>query len=183
VEVDYLKQQFDAFVIEAQNPRGFTSQGLTIAASWLMQNNYELEKALEWITLATSPSFPGDPASFSALSTRAFLLDKLKRPGEFEMAIKAALPHGNVAQLQQLGRQLLAMKRPMAAKEVFEFNYKEHPDQFITLSGMARNWSAQGDFKKALEFANRALPLAPNEPSKQAVQGMIDKLKEGKDVN
>ncbi len=34
IEVDYLKQQFDAFVTESQNPGGFTSQGLNIAASW-----------------------------------------------------------------------------------------------------------------------------------------------------
>src|SRR5829696_9694 len=48
VEVDYLKQQFDAFVAESQNPRSFTSQGLNIAATWCLQNNYSLEKGLEW---------------------------------------------------------------------------------------------------------------------------------------
>ena len=42
VEVDYLKQQFDAFVTEAQNPRGWTSQGLNIAAIWTLQNNNQL---------------------------------------------------------------------------------------------------------------------------------------------
>jgi hypothetical protein len=36
---------------------------------------------------------------------------------------------------------------------------------------------------KALEYANKALPLAPNDANKQAVQGMIDKLKAGKDIN
>lgn len=53
IEVDYLKQQFDAFVAESQNPRGFTSQALNIAASWTLQNDYQLEKRLEWATLAT----------------------------------------------------------------------------------------------------------------------------------
>jgi hypothetical protein len=61
VEVDFLKQQFDAFVIESQNPRGFTSQGLTIAANWSLQNKYQLEKGLEWATLASSANFPGNP--------------------------------------------------------------------------------------------------------------------------
>ena len=74
VEVDYLKQQFEAFVTESQNPTGFTSQGLNIAATWCLQNNYQLEKALEWATLATSPNFPGDPTSFPALSTKATIL-------------------------------------------------------------------------------------------------------------
>jgi hypothetical protein len=49
--------------------------------------------------------------------------------------------------------------------------------------GMARGLSATGDMLKALEYANKALPLAPNDANKQAVQGMIDKLKAGKDIN
>ena len=39
------------------------------------------------------------------------------------------------------------------------------------------------DYTKALEYMNKALPLAPNDQNKQAVQAMIDKLKAGKDVN
>jgi hypothetical protein len=34
-----------------------------------------------------------------------------------------------------------------------------------------------------MEFANKALPLAPNDANKQAVQAMIEKLKAGKDIN
>lgn len=183
VEVDYLKQQLDAFTAESQNPKGFTPQGLNIAANWALQNNYGLDKGLEWATLATAPAFPGDPTSFSALTTKALILDKLGRADESAAVIKTALPFGNVGQLQQLGRQLLTAKKPKLALEVFQFNYNKAPDQFITLTGMARGLSANGDFPKALEFANKALPMAPNDQSKAAVQGMIDKLKTGKDIN
>ena len=48
---------------------------------------------------------------------------------------------------------------------------------------MARGLSANGEYAKALEFADKALPLAPNESNKQAVEAMIEKLKAGKDVN
>lgn len=183
VEVDHLKQQLDAFAAEAQNPKGFTPQGLTIAANWALQNNYGLEKALEWATLASGPTFPGDPTSFPALSTKAMILDKLGRSDEAAAVVTKALPFGNVNQLQQFGRQLLAAKKPKAALEVFQYNYNKAPDQFITLTGMARGLSANGDFSKALEFASKALPMAPNDQSKAAVQGMIDKLKAGKDIN
>jgi tetratricopeptide (TPR) repeat protein len=183
VEVDYLKQQFDAFVRQSQHPTGFSSQGLNIAANWALQNNYQLEKALEWAKLATGSSFPGDPTSFPALSTKAAILDKLGKTEEANAVIKSALPYGNVSQLQGLGRQLIAAKKQKIALEVFQFNYDKNPDQFITLVGMARGLSANGDWTKALEYANKALPLAPNDTNKQAVQGMIDKLKEGKDIN
>jgi tetratricopeptide (TPR) repeat protein len=183
VEVDYLKQQFDAFVAESQNPRGFTPQGLTIAANWTLQNDYQLEKGLEWATLATGSKFPGDPTSFAGLSTKAAILDKLGRSTEAAAIIKSALPLGNVGELQQFGRQLLAAKKPQVALEVFQFNYNKNPNQFLTLMGMVRGLSANGQYSKALEFANRALPLAPNDANKQAVQAMIEKLRAGQDIN
>jgi tetratricopeptide (TPR) repeat protein len=183
VEVDYLKQQFDAFVAESQNPRGFTSQGLTLAANWCRQNNYQLEKALEWATLATRPGFPGDPTSFSALSIKALVLDKLGKGDEAATVIKTALPFGSVGQLQQFGRQLVTVKKPKAALEVFEFNYNKNPGNFLTLTGMAQGLSANGEYAKALEYAKKALALSPNDAGKQAVQAMIDKLAAGKDIN
>ena len=183
VEVDYLKQQFDAFVAESQNPRSFTPQSLNIAASWTLQNDYQLEKGLEWATKATGPTFPGDPTSFPALTTKAAILNKLGKSDEAATVIKSALPFGNVGQLQQLGRQLLAAKNPKAALDVFQFNYDKNPNQFAALIGMARGLSANGEYAKALEFAGKALPLAPNDANKQAVQTMIEKLKAGKDIN
>jgi tetratricopeptide (TPR) repeat protein len=183
IEVDYLKQQFEAFVAESQNPRSFTPQSLNIAASWTLQNDYQLEKGLEWATQATASKFPGDPTSFPALSTRAAILDKLGKADDAAAVIKSALPFGSAVQLQQLGRQLLAAKKPQVALEVFQFNYDKNPNQFITLTGMTRGLSAKGDYAKALEFANKALPLAPNDANKQAVRAMIEKLKAGKDIN
>jgi hypothetical protein len=183
IEVDYMKQQFDAFVTEAQNPQGWTVQGLNIAASWSLQNNYQLEKGLEWATFATGQNFPGDPTSFPALSTKALILDKLNRNEEAATAIHAALPFGNMVQLQQLGRQLLTAKKSKLAMEVFQYNYDKNPNQFTAIAGMARGLSANGDYSKALDYAKKALPLSPNDAAKQAIQGMIDKLAAGKDIN
>ena len=183
IEVDYLKQQFDAFVTESQHPGGFTSQSLNIAASWALQNNYELEKALEWSKLATGSTFPGDPTSFTALTTKAAILDKLGKSDEATAVIKTAMAFGNMNQLQQLGRQLITAKKPQLALEVFQFNHTKNPNQFSTLVGLARGLSATGEYAKALDFANKALPLAPNEANKQIVQSFIDKLAAGKDIN
>jgi hypothetical protein len=48
---------------------------------------------------------------------------------------------------------------------------------------MARGLSADGEYAKALDLANKALQIAPNESSRQAVQAMIEKLKAGRDIN
>lgn len=183
IEVDYLKQQFDALVAESQNPAGFTSQGLNIAATWTLQNNYEMEKGLAWATLASGETLPGDPTSFSAMSTKGALLEKLGKFDEAKVVFKRALPFGNINQLQQLGRQLIINKQSKIALEVFQFNYEKNPNQFTTLIGMGRGLSANSEFKKALEYVEKALPLAPNDNNKQAVEGMIAKLKAFKDIN
>ena len=183
VEVDHLKQQFEAFVAESQNPRGFTPEGLNVAANWTLQNNYQLEKGLEWATQATSPKFPGNPNSFPALTTRAAILEKLGRSDEAAAIVKTALPLGTVNEVQQLGRQLLSAKKPKAALEVFRFNHEKHPNHFLALMGMARGLSANGQYAEAHDFATRALPLAPNDANRQAIQAMLQKLKAGQDIN
>ena len=181
VEVDALKQQFDIFTAEAKNPRGFTSESLNIAASWCLNNNYELEKGLEWINFAIT-TFNGGQ-KFVVLATKAQLLEKLNRSSEAKETMKQALNVGSVGNIQQYANQLLAAKKPKEALEVYQFNFDKNPNQFTTFVGMARGLSANGNYEKALEFAMKALPLAPNEQNKQTVQTMIDKLKMGKDIN
>ena len=49
--------------------------------------------------------------------------------------------------------------------------------------GMARGYSAMGDYKTALKFAQQAQPLAPDNMNKQGVEAAIGRLREGKDMN
>jgi tetratricopeptide (TPR) repeat protein len=183
VEVDQLKQQFELLVSELQHPRSFNAHALNAAAAWCLQNNYQLDKALEWAIRATGTKFPGDPSAFPFLTTRADLLYKLGRKEDATGMINYALSFGNMLQLQQYGRQLIAAKRLREALNVFEFNMRKNPGEFVSMVGMTRGLSANGEYVQALAYAVKALPLAPNEANKQAVQLMIDKLKAGKDVN
>ena len=48
---------------------------------------------------------------------------------------------------------------------------------------MVRGYSAVGNYKKALEFAQKALPQAPDAVNKTNVERFITMLKEGKDIN
>ena len=48
--------------------------------------------------------------------------------------------------------------------------------------GLMRGYSGLGDFKNALVYAQKALPLSPTQ-QKAGVEMMIQKLKDGKNVN
>jgi tetratricopeptide (TPR) repeat protein len=69
------------------------------------------------------------------------------------------------------------------AFDVFKINYDKNPNEFSTHVGMARGYSAIGDYKKALGFAQKALPKAPDNVNKLSVERMIKTLQEGKDIN
>ena len=89
---------------------------------------------------------------------------------------------GSMNEIHQYGRQLLGMKLFQQAFDIFKMNYDKNPDQYTTLMGMTRAYSGLGDFKNAARYGTMALAKAPDEVNKKYTQGLIDKLKEGKDI-
>jgi tetratricopeptide (TPR) repeat protein len=182
VEVDLKATQLASFRNELRTDKGFIWENWAQAAQWSVDNNTNLDEALLWSDTASSQTFGGD-RSFQSWSTKAQVLNKLGRTKEADEAMKKALPYAGIFELHQYGRQLLAQKRNKEALEVFKMNYEKNPNQFTTLMGLTRGYSANGDFKNALKYANMALPLAPDAQNKTNVQNMIQKLQDGKDIN
>ena len=184
VEVDLDRLQLESFARELRGERSFHPgwQSFQQAARYTVERNVSLEQGLIWAEQSISEPFVGN-ANFVTLSTKADILSKLGRAKEADSIMKKALPMGNMQQIHQYGRNLLVQKRNKEALDVFKMNAEKNPNQFTTTMGLVRGYSANGDYKTALKHANLALPLAPNEPNKANVQTMIDKLKEGKDVN
>ncbi len=181
IEVDYIKEQIESFRRELRTDRGFMWESWDQAAQWCVQHNTNLEQALVWADTATSTTFGGE-TSFQAWSTKAQIQQKMGRNTEAAATMQKALPFGNMNQVHQYARQLLGLKFTKTAFDVFKQNYDKYPDQFTTVMGMMRAYAATGDNKKAMEFAIKALTMAP-EGQKAYVQGLIDKLKDGKDIN
>jgi len=182
IETDYVKDQVESFRRELRTDKGFIWESWNQAAQWCVQHNANLEEALLWADTASGTSFGGD-RSFQAWSTKAQILQKLGRNAESADAMKTALPFGSMGEIHQYARQLLGSKMYKDAFDVFKMNYDKTPNQFTTIIGLTRGYSALGDYKNALKYATMALPLAPNQQNKTNVETMIDKLKQGKDVN
>ncbi len=181
IEVDYQKEQLESFRRELRTENGFIWQSWDQAAQWCVQHNTNLEEALLWTDSATNGGF-GGANSFQAWSTKAQVLQKLGKGAEAAAVMQKALPFGSMNDVHQYARQLLGLKFNKTAFDVFKANFEKYPNEFTTLMGMMRGNSAIGDYKNALKYANLALPLAPTQ-QKAGIQSMIDKLKEGKDIN
>jgi tetratricopeptide (TPR) repeat protein len=181
VETDLIQQQLDLYRRELRTDKGFYWSPWQQAAQWCLDKNVNLEEALQWADTSVNAAL-GD-RNFATLSTRARILEKLGRTAEAAAGMKDALNMGNMNQIHQYARQLLQQKKNNEALEIFKLNLQKNPGQFTTLLGMARGYSAVGDYKKALEMAEKALPLAPAGANKTFVERAVALLKEGKDIN
>lgn len=181
IETDYVKDQLASFRNELRNSKGFEWRAWNQAAGWCLQRGVNLEEASLWADSAISPSFGGNQ-NFAGYATKAGILTKLGKTDDAAAVMKKAMPFATMNDLHQYGRTLIAMKQPKQALEVFKMNYDKNPNQVTTMIGLVRGYSANGDYKTALDWANKAMAIT-DQQNKANLQGMIDKLKDGKDVN
>lgn len=182
IEVDYVNAQLESFRKELRTEKGFIWESWNQAAAWCVQHNVNLDEALLWANSATSGNFGGD-RSFTAWGTKAQILEKLNRAAEADSIMKKTTAFANMNEIHQYGRQLLQQKKNKEALDIFKTNFQKNPNQFTTLMGLVRGYSANGEYKNALKYANQALALAPDTNNKNNVSTMIEKLKAGQDAN
>jgi hypothetical protein len=184
IETDYNNLQLESFRRELRSEKAFNPgwQSYNQAAQFCLQNNIDLDEGMQWADNAINLQFIGEK-NFVTLSTKANYLKKFGKDAEADAMMKEALPMGTVNQLHTYARQLVQQKKSKEAFEVFKINYDKNPNDFTTQVGMARGYSAVGDYKKALGFAKNALQKAPDNGNKMNVEKMVATLQEGKDIN
>lgn len=182
IQTDVKKTQVEIFRKELRSDKGFTWLGWDQAALWCAQHKVNLEQALQWADSATSPIFGGN-MQFQPYATKAQVLSAMGKEDEAAAVMKTGMQYGSMLDVHSYGRQLIVAKKPKEALEVFKSNLSKYPKQFTTLMGMARGYSANGDYKTALKYALQAQPMAPDDGNKKGVEDAVSKLREGKDIN
>jgi hypothetical protein len=161
---------------EVTSQKGFTQQNLIAAVNFCLNKNINLEEALAWAQRASGLK------SFPTLSTLSTAYTKNNKLPQADSAMNEALLFANPNQYMGSGRAMITAKRLDRALEIFNANQKKNGDAYTVNAGFMYYYSAKGDFKKALEYAEKALAQAPD-PQKATISGNIAKLKEGKDIN
>ena len=169
---------------ELRGGAGFNWQNWNAAAQYCLNQNKNLDEALKWSENSISLQFVGQP-NFTTLSTKAQILDKLSRPAEAAtvMATALDLPGAQPVEIHQYGRRLLAQGKPKDALSVFQKNQKRFGDAWPVHVGLARGYSAVGDYPEALKHAEIALKQAPDAVNKKSLEDAVAKLKQGRDMN
>jgi tetratricopeptide (TPR) repeat protein len=169
---------------ELRGGAGFNWQDWNAAAQYCVQVNKNLDEALKWADYSISTPGVGQ-ANFTTYSTKAQILDQLSRNSEAStlMTTAIALPGTQSLEIHQYGRQLLAQGKGKEALAVFQKNAERFGDAWPIHVGLARGFSAVGDYKSALKHAEIAVGQAPDALNKKSLEDGIAKLKNGQDWN
>lgn len=169
---------------ELRGSAGFRYQNLVAAANFALANDVALDKAEEWAEAAVNGPFVGQ-ANFSTLSTQAMVLLVRGKDEEAGEAMKKAVfhPTASVFQVHQVGRSLIAQGKKEMALKVFQWNADRFPDTWPINVGLARGYSATGNYKTAIKHAEMALAKAPDKVNKDSLEASIKKLKNEEDIN
>jgi len=183
IEVDVIKTQIASFRKELRGDKALPEswQAWNQAAAYCAANKTNLQEGLMWADSATSVTF-GGTESFYAWQTKAAILDSLGRGDEAAAIMKKAMPFANQIQAYTYGVGLITAKKTKEAFGVLKMNYDKHPNSLFTNIGMASIYSAMGDYKKALAYAQKALTQAKG-GNRSLIEANIRDLENGKDMN
>ncbi len=159
---------------------GFTQSNWDNAANYAF-NAGDTDQALEWINASISGNF-FSKETFGNLSLKSQILGKQGKAQEAMAIVDKAAALGNASEVFQLGNGLIGQGQKDKALEVLKNNVKNNKGIWPSNYGLARAYSAKGDYKNAIKSINVALGNAPDR-FKGRLSGDLEKLKKGEDIN
>lgn len=147
------------------------------SANYLLAEKTDLDEALKYSE--DSIKLEG---RFENLMTKSQVLDAMGRKGDATVAKNEALDKATVDQYYGYALQLQTQGHPDEAFAIYRSLAKKYPDHWRAHAAMARVYSSEGNYDKALQEANAAMPGAPDQ-IKPILQGFIKKLQDKQDIN
>lgn len=152
-------------------------EGWDDAAQYFLVNKMNLEEALKDEDLSIQAE-----ERYDNLMNKSKILEAMGRAQDAEAFRTQALDKANALQLYIYARQLQGQKKQDEALAIFKSNAQKFPDYWTSHLGLARVYSAQGDFDNAVKEVKMSLTGAP-EANKNALDGYVKRLQAKEDIN
>jgi tetratricopeptide (TPR) repeat protein len=152
-------------------------EGWDDAAGYFLANKINLDEALKYEDQSIQ-----NEERYDNLISKSRILEALGRKDDATAFRNKALDHANALQLYVYARQLQGDKKQDEALAFFRSNAKKFPDDWTSHLGLARVFSAQGDFDNAVKEVKLSLNGAPD-PNKTALEGLVKRLQAKEDIN
>jgi tetratricopeptide (TPR) repeat protein len=152
-------------------------EGWDDAAGYFLANKINLDEALKY----EDQSIQSDER-YDNLLNKSKILDAMGRKEDAKVFHEKALDKANALQLYFYARQLQGEKKQDEALAIFRSTAKKFPDYWTSHMGLARVYSAQGDFDNAVKEVKLSLADAPDS-NKPNLEGYVKKLQAKQDIN
>jgi hypothetical protein len=152
-------------------------EGWDDAAGYFLANKMNLDEALKDEDQSIQIE-----ERYDNLMSKSRILDAMGRKDDAVAFRNKALEKGSALQLYFYGRQLQGDKKQDEALAVYRSNAKKYPDTWTSHLGLARVYSAQGDFDNAVKELKAALPTTPDS-NKSNLENYLKRLQAKDDIN
>ena len=152
-------------------------EGWDDAAGYFLANKINLDEALK----DEDQSIQAEER-YDNLMNKSKILEAMGRKQDAEGFRTQALDKASPLQLYFYGRQLQRDKKQDEALAIFRSTAKKFPDFWTSHMGMARVYSAQGDFENAVKEVKLSLTGAPDS-NKANLETYVKRLQAKEDIN
>ncbi len=152
-------------------------EGWDDAAGYFLANKINLDEALK----DEEQSIQAEER-YDNVMNKSHILDAMGRKQDADLLRAKALEMANALQLYVYARQLQADKKKDEALVIYRSTAKKFPDYWTTHLGLARVYSAQGDFDNAVKELKMSLTGAPD-ANKNTLEGYVKRLQAKDDIN
>jgi hypothetical protein len=153
-------------------------EGWDDAAGYFLASKTNLDEALkdEDQSIQTEERFDN-------VMNKSRILEAMGRKDDASTFRNKALEKASAQQLYFYGRQLQGEKKQEEAFAIYRSNAKKFPDDWTTHLGLARIYSGQGDFDKAVKEMQTALTGVPDDANRSNLQNYVKRLQSKDDIN
>jgi hypothetical protein len=152
-------------------------EGWDDAAQYFLVNKINLDEALKYEDQSIQAE-----ERYDNLMNKSKVLEAMGRKQDADSFRAKALDKANALQLYIYGRQLQGEKKQDEALAIYQSTAKKFPDYWTTHLGLARVYSAKGDFDNAAKELKLSLKDAPD-ANKNALEAYAKRLEAKDDIN
>ncbi len=152
-------------------------EGWDDAAAYFLANKIDLDEALKDEDLSIQAE-----ERYDNLLNKSKILDAMGRKDDAVTVRGKALEKASAQQLYFYARQLQGEKKQEEAFAIYRSTAKKFPDYWTSHMGLARVYSSQGDFDKAVKEVQLALTGAPDS-NKSNLENYVKRLQSKDDIN
>lgn len=184
VSVDNIDQLYaDQMGRELKGALGGSGTTWVQAARYALDHKVATKEALAWAKQGSTAGYGWE--NYQSLMTLADAQDANGLTSEAAATRTKAIAHpsATAVDLHQYARSLLAKGKKQEALAVWQSSAKRFGDAWPVNVGLARGYSAVGNYKDALKHAKLALAQAPDDLNRKNLEKSIEKLEKGQDIN